>query len=262
MSFIHFCYSILIILIVSSCYVNQEGCLDTLASNYDVTADNGCDDCCTYPKFNIVLRQVDGDSTFINGDTLVNNLAQKFRIIDCRFYLSEFSLRQSNNVYHQIIENISSDDGTVTVSDDIKIFRSVDSSIPLGTMRTYGTYDSLSFCFGLKPKVVNASFADLSSTHVLQVRNQLKSKDQIRSFFNIKCVRLATNDTLELSITDTSLQFRVSVDSIVTTNIGNDINYPLQVDYSKLFSDTDINQSSTSLELALKQNIKSFFGVK
>jgi len=45
------CIYILLLCILSSCYEGSDGCQDIRAVNYDLTADERCDDepCCTYP---------------------------------------------------------------------------------------------------------------------------------------------------------------------------------------------------------------------
>ena len=47
-----------------SCYEAIEGCLDSQAVNFDFSADNACDGCCSYPNLIINFNRVFGKRDF------------------------------------------------------------------------------------------------------------------------------------------------------------------------------------------------------
>ena len=50
--------SILMAVLLSACYEPTEGCLDVRATNFDLDADEGCADCCTYPELSLRFENV------------------------------------------------------------------------------------------------------------------------------------------------------------------------------------------------------------
>ena len=66
----YFIISIFIFLSVLACYEPIEGCLDVDASNYNVMADNMCEDCCQLPQINIIFSYRNDGQNFNLGDTL------------------------------------------------------------------------------------------------------------------------------------------------------------------------------------------------
>ena len=46
-------YGLLFALGTAGCYEDQTGCIDPDAANYDLQADLGCLDCCTYPAYSL-----------------------------------------------------------------------------------------------------------------------------------------------------------------------------------------------------------------
>lgn len=47
------CWAAIAVSLLGSCYEPIEGCLDPLSSNFQLDADNACDDCCEYPTITV-----------------------------------------------------------------------------------------------------------------------------------------------------------------------------------------------------------------
>ncbi len=47
---------IALVFFLAGCYEPKEGCLDPQAVNYDVTADEACADCCTWPSLRLSVK--------------------------------------------------------------------------------------------------------------------------------------------------------------------------------------------------------------
>ena len=256
-------YSSFVILFTLSCYTRKEACLDTYATNYDVSADDQCDNgCCTYPGLMVEVEKKAGDSLFMVNDTLVNSLGQKFRILDLRCYFSDFSLFQNQGIKTKIIELISNSDKSVIIPDDMKIWRWADPAFSVGTVKIYGRLDSLIFYLGLNSVMNNTTFTNLPSTHSLLTENALKDEAGNVVFMTLRCVRFFNkSDTINISISKSNSPFKFAISKPITTQKGDDILYKLKADYHVLMKDVDLKLPVSSIENGIKNNINSFISV-
>ncbi len=256
-------YGIFVIVIIISCYTRKDACLDTYATNFDVSADDQCSDgCCTYPILTLEIDKKAGDSTFKINDTLVNSFSQKFRIIDLRCYFSDFSLYQNQGNKIKTTESISNSDNSVVVPDDIKIWRWADESFSPGTVRTFGNIDSLVFYLGLSSIITNTTFANLPSGHALLSENTLKDDKGNIAFMTLRCARyLSKTDTINLSISKTNNPYKFRISKSFVTKKGDNITYKLKADYLTLMKNVDLKLSLSDIESNIRNNISSFITV-
>ena len=86
-------YTAFTLSLFSSCYEPIEGCLNPLSTNFQLDADNACDDCCNFPSIGIQFFPL--WDTF-NLDTvnffLTNELGQNLRINQSQFFISNVFL--------------------------------------------------------------------------------------------------------------------------------------------------------------------------
>jgi len=247
-------------LVWSSCYTRKDGCLDILAKNYDVTADDACvTTCCTYPQLVVSVENMVGDSTFNVLDTLTTSRGQKYRIIDLRCYFSDFTLFQKDGKTLKINEIISNSDKTVSVYDDMKIWRWVDAAFSPGTIKGSGTFDSIQFILGLPTPVLINTFTNLTSDHPLLTENKLKDTNGNTIFMSVRCVRyLSITDTINLFVPTSNIPNIFAFTKPTTIPTGTDINIKIKSDFQALLHNVDINQSQSSINNLMALNIKSF----
>lgn len=251
-----------IILTVTSCYERQIGCLDTLAANYDVTADNDCDVCCKYPELQMIITEMYGDSTFNPTDTFYNQLGQGYMIREFRCYVSEFHLFQDHETW-TIREFVKINAPQQERPDDIKIWKSRDKQTTIGTIRAYGSYDSLQFTFGLDLNTLDLEYLDLPPNHVLQKNLQIKDKNGDTAGFNLRYSRIETPDSIVTLALPVHVSHRfVSKDSIQTSLKGQPIKFNITADYKSLLNNVDLTLSETELTDEIEKNIINFWIVK
>jgi hypothetical protein len=250
-------------MIISSCYSRKEGCIDTLSNNFDVFADDACNDCCTYPSLILNFKHMLGDSIFRIDTTLTNSLSQKFSILDVKYYLSDFNLFKSDGQKINIIETIYNADKSLIVNNDMKIARNSITDLIIGSIISSGQFDSLTFNFGLSDKLLTTSFVDLASTHVLLNANRIKDSTNVTSQFSVKIKRnLDKIDTINLFLNGDALSFKLKLDSTITTNSGQNIIYSVKVDYLKLFDNIDLKLTKNEIQNLIKLNLPKFLIVK
>jgi len=256
--------TIIICLFLMACYTRKEACLDTIASNFDVSADDNCDDCCKYPQLILNIRHMAGDSTFSTQNIYTNDLNQSYQLSDIRFYLSAFKIFKSNesNIY-QVIETISNADKSVTISDDIKICRIADNTITIGSVKTFGTTDSISFNVGLNSDISNTEFVDLPSSHVLLNLNKLKDENNQTCLATVKFTKFnPPSETLNLCLTDPGSATKIAIDSTIFTAKGENIIYTIYTDYLQLFKNVNLDTSVTEIEKQVSKNFGNIIVVK
>ncbi len=258
-------FACLYLLVLSGCYTRQEGCLDTWATNYEVTADDACDkNCCTYPRLSFTLLHQWGDSTILPSDTITNQVGQVFRVTDVRCYMTSVLLH--NKIGGNISSNsvLTKTDGQ-TITDDFLLLRLADQTLTGPQYRTYGDIDSVSFQAGLEEEIANARWESLPETHVLSPKNQLKTRDNTLASLVIKVslIRAGQEDlplifALKAGINSGKTAFSTAI----VTKKGENIPIPLHLDYHALLSNVDFAKKEEEIVSRLSQNLRQFIVVK
>ncbi|HQV66715.1 MAG: hypothetical protein IPO48_18085 [Saprospiraceae bacterium] len=252
------------IIFLSACYDRKEACLDTFAANYDVTGDDACSGCCTFPSLVLEFTHYNGDSIYKATDTLINDHLQEYVIEDVRYYLSDFTLFQGDSS-HTIREKIATENNKIIIANDMKIMRSVDGELNIGTVRLYGKFDSLSFHLGLTEEITNNSFVGLPSNHVLLQNNKLKNSIGETAYFTLKYKRLSpVMDTVSqnIYITDRPNFTALKSGTVITSTKGTKISYPFKADYKVLLQDIDLTLTEDSISKKLYLNLKKMIQPK
>lgn len=149
-----------VMLLLTQCYEREEACLDLLAQDYTITADDACDECCTYPEIQLRVFPMLGDSLF-NMDTLVfNEAGQSYFIRDVVIILSKFELAIADVGVLKIRETAAfedQDDEQIDLIDDHIPLRISSSVLDVGSIRENGLVDSLSFLVGVDHELVSVN---------------------------------------------------------------------------------------------------------
>lgn len=251
------------LLMMVSCYSRKEACLDAWAANFDVTADDECSTCCTYPYIKLKISHMFGDSIFNASDTLQNDRGQSYIIQDVRYYLSSFFLYQGDSTY-RVREKIATADNGLVIPDDMKIFRNRDTEFNIGTVKAFGRFDSLSFSLGLTSDMTQSTFVGLNNTHVLLPNNKLKDANDETAHFVLRYRRIGATDSLyhTISITTRPDFPALTRDTIINTTKGKEISFPIKADYQVLLANLDLNVGPDSLSKLVLDNIKKMIVVK
>jgi len=250
------------VLTAVACYENQEGCLDILAENYDVTADTECLDCCTYPDLVLSLTQVNGDTTFSLGDTIVNDLGQQTVIIDMVYFLSGFEIEidgEAKSVADSMLVDNEMD--TLAITDDAIAVSRTRGSYIVGELRDRGRITEISFDIGIPSEVNGNTLIVESSNDLTANADTLRNIDNT---YSIQRLVLGTGSDLTDTITievDASYGGALVVVEIDTTfALGTDKRIPLTVDYSTWFDGIDFTTSTAEeQQQALVSNLSQGF---
>lgn len=263
------------LLFLTSCYEEQDGCLDLNATNYDVTADNVCpDDCCTYPSLNLSFRHLivptdDPDTSFfLRYNTFYptyDTPLDTFTIERIRYFLSNIRLVRPSGEEVFILDSITVniEGESVQIEDSFaKVDRDIAQTVNVGTIITEGAFDRIRFNVGLDSFLLKTDPTSVPSTSQLNVSNDtLLYMDTINVTY-LSSLVVFNRDTFSM-IDSTVVQIfektdLIEVPFIETFNLdaGFDMNIALNVDYLQWFQGIDIkNTTQSQVSEALKSQI-------
>lgn len=227
---------------LQSCYRPVEDCLDPEATNYLLTADDPCIDCCVYPVISLNVFHLNGDVTFNLGDTITNNIGQQVVLLDYAYLLSQFTVDTPEGAI-KVEDSISiaTIAGTETITDDIiKVDRGA-FSYDVGTAIYEGSSTSLTFAVGL-PDAINGNPDNLISPpedHPLVVDIDTLY-DDIDEQFVFQRIQVAPGpdftDTIIYDITDVA---PILVEVSAPSERGQDKSIGIEAKYDLWFTDID-----------------------
>lgn len=241
-----------------SCFERKEGCLDSLAANYDVEAFDSCLECCSFPDvvFNMTHRA--GDSLLNTQDTLVNNIGEMFNILEVRYYLSDVLIFQDNRAI-SAHENLVNSNNSFSRSDDISIARSNVASLTIGEFKTYGQFDKVSFRLGVDNRVLTDTFVNLTPQHPLNDRNKIQDSEG-RLFQMSVRYKLIDPDTLRTIWIDSlpeNLIFEKT--ETIQTRKGENIPFRIDANYLPLFENVVLRGNDAEVKNAMVSQVSRIF---
>lgn len=245
---------LVIILSLSSCYENVEGCLDPDSTNYNVVADLDCEDCCKYPALSLLAAYVLGETSYNRIDTVTNDIGIEFVIEDTQVYFSEVVLSDDLDQY-RIDETFeySDIDGTDRIAiDDIVLVTPSGFRYALGTFTQSSDYTSLMIGLGVPEVIDKAQSITVTSDHPLvQAGDSLYIVNQnqyVNSWILLRQVGVHdVADTLQITGTDYTYVF----DNILISQArGSSLDINIKIDYAQLITGVDYNTMSKSEVIA------------
>ena len=269
---------LLVITLFSSCYKPTSGCLNIDATNYDASADEPCDDCCSFPNLNIkITHSVSIEGTFgqdscINHsfDSTFTNVANNyFQIKGMDFYLSDFQLVMSDGSISEIEDEttfmiyddpISQTSKDTTVKDDFVLINRNSFNYSVGEFRKPGTYIELRFKVGIDEKLSSIDADTLASSHPLSSDNLLhyETRDSGFVYQEFSIIKDTLTNPTEIEVYKIGKETANSVQVVLSLfgelDPGFDVEIPIKVNYSTWLA--GINFATDDLE-TIKSTIVS-----
>lgn len=247
--------------ILIACYENKEGCLDINATNFDVSADISCDDCCNYPllRINILHRIKDAQlDTFYNlaiDQPITLDSIHFFNIKNIRYYISDVKLKRADGtlvgVNNEIKLSITSSN-----ADTIKFFeednfalisRRTPRSSNIGTLSQNGDFTGIQLKIGLAENINQINPNLVPTTHPLHISTEMYNKQLNKYIFNqIELFRTAGVDTIPTVINIIGNEYMKTIDLPFSFNVdvGFNITLTIRVDYREWFKQIDIKNEN------------------
>ena len=272
--------SIALLILIVGCYEPKEGCLDISASNFDVSADDPCPDCCTYPKLSLeVLHRVvlqDPDTTLkFSYDSLyvipaVPDVEVRFQRV--RFYLSGLKLQRGGESFGVTdsldlrVPGVGTDSVTIAVENN---FALLDRDLPqariLGVFRENGQFDGLRFQIGLPPAIRSADPASAPASHPLRVQADSLLWEDGTGYLAGKIVffrdTLPGTDSTVVRLLE-PVEVVLPLAEPVFLDEGFDVAVTLQIDYLRCFEGIDLETADPeAIAAALVNNLPNAFSI-
>lgn len=264
--------------ILSSCYEPQESCLDIQATNYDVSSDDPCTDCCTFPSLTLAFQHIvetDADTSFLrygvfypNEGTSVTTDSVMFD--QASFFISNILLKKLDGTTVGVDDTLAlefSSGDPVTISDNFaKLDRAIVSSRNVGTVITEGVFDSIQFTLGLEdflqPKEITST---LPSGHPLDSSNDSINYEigtgYIPNRLIVRYDTITVLDSLDFRFF-TPLPITLPLSEPLTVVRGNNIKLTLKLNYMDWFRMVDLaNASPQTIEEGISNNLSSSISV-
>lgn len=262
----------------ASCYQPTEGCLNIAATNYDVSADDPCADCCKYPQLNLAfLHQL---ALPTEPDTLYFfkyntpypspfDTNHYFTVQRCRYFVSNLKLIRTDGTEVGVTDSIwlerQSGDSIQVENNFTKVDRDILQAAVLGKVLAAGSFDKVRFTIGLTPELLDLNIDSIPTGHPLNIDNDTLLYQDGIGF--VPLVLQFSKDTLSgtLPIQFNFLQARDIVLDLPKTfeaESGFNLRLTLVVDYMRLFDQIDFeNGDPTAWKAKIDGQIANSFSV-
>ena len=228
-----------------SCYEKEEGCLDALASNFELAVDKNC--CCEYPDLIFdVNHKV--DSLNLNLDSVYYNQSnQPFIIKSVAFFVSDISVIEDETT-HTISETIVIKDQNGNTSEEpadvIAISRDA-FRYEVGTFKPAGRFTEVRFSVGLNlPEA--AALPEQFTSDQAQYPSGNSLYDAATGYMNLYLEMVTDTTTMEsVIITDTGPSTVFTFELSIEKPKGEDLSVPLTINYMEWFREIDFHTAST-----------------
>ncbi len=243
---------------LGSCYEQREGCLDALASNFEIDADVNC--CCEYPALTFTLKHLYDTINFDLNRVYYNQRGQGFTPLQIDFYFSDVMVAQGSD-WITVDEMIDINQGSMIVPqpDDVTHLSRSGFEFPVGDFLAAGDFHAVRFSVGLNPPEIEAQSTMFEEdSHPLDTTgNSLWNDDLGYLQYHLQMVAdTMRRDTLLLrAAASPSIPIELSID--LNKSRGSKLSIPLAIDYREWFADIDFESDD---EETMRQKIAMGIG--
>ncbi len=262
--------------LLAGCYEPTEGCLDIEATNYDVSADDSCLDCCTYPSLNLLFQhqvvlatQPDTSFALKYGTRYPSPFdTNHFFYIDRgRFFVSDLKLIRENGEELGVTDSfwlpLLNGDSVYLENNFSKHDRDIFKAATIGSIRTSGLFSGVKFTLGLTPTVRQALVDTLPAGHPLAVEDDslsyLENVGYLPVHLSIRRDTLPGTVPMDFVFTD-ERQISVPFPQTVSIEKGFIIRVTLRLDYMALFEGIDFkNDTESAIRAKIDSQLSNAF---
>lgn len=262
---IFLCSVAIIILVQTSCYERKEGCLDPVSFNFDPTADDLCDDCCTNPMLQLSIKHQVNGKFYSASDTLINQSGQSYKILNFAYYLSNIKVTDQAGVPVEGINKVSyTQNGVESEREDLFVLvRPNVFDFNVNEIRQSGTFSTFSITIGLDEEARKTDVWNVKSDHILSDTLFLKNDADVKIWSSIQIAKGANfTDTVTYVFTMDDADDFLLLSSEKKVSKGQNIKYTLVAEYTEWFRLVDLNLPDKLIKSMLQANLKSAFRVE
>lgn len=258
--------------IFTSCLEEQSGCIDSRASNYDVSADDPCDDCCNYPSIKITFRHVFDTLNFSTSSVYEDSFGNDYQLQDFAYFISSPALVDSEGTEYPALEKIEAIclSGTSELTDSIPaqvgLVNSITEVLTFDRFPASGGFEELRFQIGLGVCTNHVDTNSIEEDNLLRLDPDSLYIDQLAGFNFARFFVLRDTGNQDISLLEWSGDseiIAISVSGDILVSKGDDADLDVAVDIKKWFNSVDIvNDSNAEIVSKLKTNAINAFALE
>lgn len=250
-----------------SCIRLEEGCLDTEATNYNVTADRNC--CCNKPQLVLNLNYLANGEPF-NATAIHEDVSgNTFQINRIAFYISEAGLVSQGTYYvadDSIIIYNTGVDQQIDSSEfhsNLSLINRTGFNLSLGDFLPKGDFQSLRFRFGLPEEVNNNLYERYRRGHPLFIQaDSMHTFAQSNGyiFFKVEIKLVESGQIRIITISGNENSSWIELFFPYTSIRGEDRRLTVQIDLLRFLEGIDwINDSDEIIQDKILANLPNVF---
>ena len=254
-----------------ACQEKIQGCLDPNATNFDVTADEGCvktstsSGCpCRYPNlvlgadFKVAGKTKKGADTLYNWNgnyPLTNTANQTYFFKTMALYISDIQLIRANGEVITTIDSLvipikksAVDTPNVKVRKDFTLLNSNNFNYNIGAFSQNGVFTKIKFKFGLQNPVNQVSTLNkrkIPNDNILNI-DSLYLKNTFEHFTGAINYQADTSKVGKIAFFkfQKTMDMELSLPTNAVFSKGYDVRIRLLIDFSQWFSDVDFQKDT------------------
>lgn len=256
-------FAVLINTTITSCYENQQGCLDNYAANYNFAADEECEEvCCTYPNLKFSFTHSFDTLTFVMKDTFVNNKGDAFIVLNQKFYFSDLSVfTNRDRVMLEKTENVTLRTGSnIELEVNYRLMRDVSATSIINQIKAIDTLERVKMTFGLNDYFnTNVNPNTVATNSDLSITNGTSDENERYYSYVAKIIcGDALKDTVNVFTYNTYV-IEKNLNPKIKQIPGSEILLNFNLNYANLFKDVDFRSAdSLKMNAVLEKNIQFF----
>lgn len=250
---------ILLVLSLAGCYSEQEGCLDTKATNFDPEADKSC--CCTYPTLKLDMLYKYDTLDFSIEQRYEHGIHDSFVVLDYGFIIRDFELQGSFDtltIQDSTLFSIIQGNDTLEryLKDDLMLLGQK-FNYTIGTMVETGIYSRLQANTGMEDVYHDIDPEELSGHALSGLQDKGHWEPAIGYDEAFLDVAYGANleDTLRWVSGTTGFDTEIIIDGYFEKNVGTDLTIPLSFDFKAWLFEIDFGQTHDEVEKRLEEAI-------
>lgn len=246
----------LLIVVCIQCYEPNEACIDLYASNYDLTADNACSDCCEYPDLIMQFSHRWDSLFFSTNDTLIDDFGNPFYFERFSFFISEIELIDALGESHYIEDSIllSTNGNEAYYKNDFQLVSLDQSSYTIGNVKIEEPINRVKFTMGVS--LGNIDFSELEDDFVLKENNDTYLSGTNFIPWRLEVEKDTMSDILTTIDADVSDNNVIEIFKELENTLGSDIRVPINIEYRKILE--GVNMKGTD-DVEIRQIIQNNF---
>ncbi|MEO1714386.1 MAG: MbnP family protein [Bacteroidota bacterium] len=250
-----------------ACEEPVEGCLDAAATNFSVSADGPCLDCCTYPVLKADFAHqwitIENDTTNFRYDSAYtiapwDQVPVQFQRI--KFYIAQMHLWNGTDsvLVNDTITLTVGNGATLDVEDNFGLVdRDLFDDVELGSFRSPGEYDGISFWLGIPTEYQSADPTLVPGDHPLRIQSDSLNWEESLGYISNKVVffrdTITGSDSTVINVIE-PVYLKIDLSETITVAGGFDVVLEFDIFYNRWFGNLNL---ATATVAEISQQIVS-----